>query len=151
MLDVGDSVPDFSLKGSDGKTYSPRTFRGKKWVLYFYPKDKTPGCTQQACDFTSNIERFTARGVPVHGVSGGTVAQKQDFIRDSKIGFPLLADEDNSVAKAFGAWGEKNLYGKKSEGILRMTFLIDESGKIEKVWRSVKVDGHVAKVLDALQ
>ncbi|MEK8022471.1 MAG: thioredoxin-dependent thiol peroxidase [Candidatus Hydrogenedentota bacterium] len=150
MLKADDPVPEFSLKGSDGKTYSPKSLRGKKWVLYFYPKDMTPGCTREACDFTDNIQRFVAGNTIVLGVSGGSMDSKKKFIEESSIGFPLLADEDFLLAKAFGSWGEKKNYGKTYMGLIRSTFLVNESGRIEKVWSNVKVDGHVDKVLDAL-
>lgn len=150
MIGPGDPVPDFTLQGSDGKTWSSKNLRGRPWVLYFYPKDMTPGCTREACDFTDNLRRFLDRNATVLGVSGGSLDSKKAFVEQSSIGFPLLADEDFSVAKAFGAWGEKKNYGKTYFGLIRSTFLVNESGRVEKVWSNVKVDGHAGKVLDAI-
>lgn len=150
MIEVGDTVPEFSLQGSDGKTYAPKNLRGHKWVIYFYPKDMTPGCTREACDFTENIQQFIQRGITVLGVSGGSVESKRKFIASSKIGFPLLADEDFGVAKAFGSYGPRKFLGKSYQGVLRSTFLIDEKGIVEKVWSNVKVKGHADSVLASL-
>lgn len=148
MIESGESVPKFNLQASDGKTYSDENLRGKRWVLFFYPKDETPGCTQEACDFTANLSKFGK--TVILGISGGDVEAKKKFVTNSKLKIPLLADEDSSVAKEFGAWGTKNMYGKVSEGILRTTFLVGPDGKVEKVWKRVKVDGHVDEVLSAV-
>lgn len=147
MLRPGDAVPAFSLPASDGKTYTAKGLRGKRYILYFYPKDQTPGCTREGCDFTTFLPAFRKLGVAVLGVSGGTVESKKKFAKASKIGIPLLADEDLSAAKAFGAWGKKKNYGRTYMGLIRSTFLVSPEGEIEAVWKSVKVEGHAGKVL----
>ena len=150
MLSVGNTVPSFKLSASDDNVYSPATLKGKRWVLFFYPKDMTPGCTVEACTFTAKKRSFSNRETLVLGISGGSLASKQKFVEKEGLKIPLLADEDFSVASKFGAYGPKMLYGKKFNGITRSTFIVGTSGKIEAVWPKVKVDGHIQEVLDFL-
>lgn len=148
----GDKIPAFTAHDQDAK---PRTFADltgpKGLVLYFYPKDQTPGCTLEAQGFRDQLAAFKAAGVHVAGVSPDDVKSHCKFIDKEGLTFPLLADVEHKVLEAFGAWGEKTLYGKKSVGVIRTTVLIDAAGTIKKLWKSVKVDGHVAKVLAAAQ
>ncbi|MCW5879616.1 MAG: peroxiredoxin, partial [Anaerolineae bacterium] len=126
-------------------------FKGKQnVVLYFYPKDNTPGCTTEACDFRDNIARFQSADTVVLGVSCDSVDSHRKFTEKFSLPFPLLSDEDHAVAEKYGVWVEKNMYGKKSMGVQRATFLIDKSGKIAAAWPKVKVDGHVADVAEKL-
>ncbi|HMY57527.1 MAG TPA: peroxiredoxin [Pseudomonadota bacterium] len=144
-LSVGDMAPDFSLPAHDGKTYSLRELLGRRIVLYFYPRDNTPGCTQQACDFRDHSARFSK--TLVLGVSPDSVASHQKFSQKYALPFPLLSDAGAEVAKRYGAYGEKVLYGKKTLGMIRSTFVIDESGRIAQVYGKVSVKGHVERVL----
>lgn len=150
-LEVGAEVPSFSLDSDQGGTIASADLKGSPVVVYFYPKDDTPGCTKEACAFRDRGKEFEALGVKVLGVSPDDVASHAKFRDKYSLDFPLLADTDHAVAEAFGAWREKNMYGKKSMGIARSTFLIDAEGKIAKVWKSVKVDGHDEKVLEAVR
>lgn len=147
-LSVGDLAPDFSLVGDDGQTYSLRELRGRRIVLYFYPKDSTPGCTQEACDFRDQKERFS--GSLILGVSPDSLASHQKFRQKYALNFPLLSDPGAEVAKRYGAYGEKVLYGKKTVGMIRSTFVIDESGRLSQVYGKVSVKGHVERVLSDL-
>lgn len=149
-LEEGTKAPAFTLTADDGSKVKLSDFKGSMVVLYFYPKDDTPGCTREACAFRDRHAELTKLGVKVLGVSPDTVASHVKFREKYKLNFPLLADADHKLAEAWGAWREKNMYGKKSMGIARSTFLIDRQGKIAKVWRSVKVDGHDEKVLEAV-
>jgi peroxiredoxin Q/BCP len=126
-------------------------FKGKPVVLYFYPKDDTPGCTKEACAFRDASSRLKKLGAVVLGVSPDGTASHAKFRDKYDLNFPLLADEDHAVAEAYGAWREKNMYGKKSMGIQRSTYLIDAAGKVARVWKRVQVDGHDSEVLEALQ
>lgn len=150
-LQAGDAAPDFTLPDQDGKTVNLKDFSGKKLVLYFYPKDNTPGCTREACDFRDNIATFNKIKVPVLGVSPDSSASHQKFIAEQGLNFTLLADTDRAMATAYGVFKEKLMYGKKVMGIERTTFIIDEKGKIAQIFTKVKVDGHVAQVLEALK
>ncbi len=151
MLKVGDKAPDFKLKSDKDQEVSLSDFLGKTdVVLYFYPKDNTPGCTKEACSFRDNIEPIQAKNAVVLGVSPDSVKSHQSFINKQNLNFTLLSDPDNKVAKAFGAWGEKRMYGKKYEGILRSTFVIGKDGKIKHVFEKVKPDGHAEEVLGVL-
>lgn len=154
MLKEGERAPDFSLSGVDEKgeerEYGMKEFRGKRVVLYFYPKDNTPGCTLEACDFRDSMNRLVKDGVVVLGVSPDSVASHGRFQEKQGLNFPLLSDPDRSVAERYGAYGEKKMYGKTSMGIIRSTFIISAKGTIEKVWTKVKAKGHVEEVLKAL-
>lgn len=150
-LSVGDIAPDFTLPRDGGDTVTLSALRGGPVVLYFYPRDDTPGCTKEAIGFSEQLEAFTAAGATILGVSRDTVA-KHDKFRDKhdlKVG--LISDEDTTLCEAYGVWVEKNMYGKKSMGIERATYLIDSEGKIAQIWRKVKVPGHVDAVLAAVQ
>ena len=152
-LKIGDKAPAFSLKDTNGKTVKLSDFKGKKVVLYFYPRDMTPGCTKEACGFRDDYAVLRKRGVEVVGVSADSQASHQKFTEAYSLPFTLLSDPDHSVMEAYGAWGEKNMYGKTTTGVLRSTVLIDEAGKIAHIFRKVKTDTHsqdVLKVLDAL-
>lgn len=150
-LSVGDIAPDFTLPRDGGDTVTLSALRGGPVVLYFYPRDDTPGCTKEAIGFSEQLHAFTAAGATILGVSRDTVA-KHDKFRDKhdlKVG--LISDEDTTLCEAYGVWVEKNMYGKKSMGIERATYLIDSEGKIAQIWRKVKVPGHVDAVLAAVQ
>jgi thioredoxin-dependent peroxiredoxin len=151
MPDVGDKAPAFTLEDQSGKTVKLSDFKGKKVVLYFYPKDDTPGCTREACSFRDEHSALQKAGAVVLGVSPDSEASHAKFSGKFKLNFPLLADPDHAVSEKYGAWGEKSLYGRKFMGIQRSTFLIDGSGKVARVWPKVKVDGHVDQVLEAIK
>jgi peroxiredoxin Q/BCP len=144
-------APSFSLKATDGKTVKLSDFKGQPVVLYFYPKDDTPGCTKEACAFRDRQSELKKLGVVVLGVSPDDVASHQAFTKKFELNFPLLADTDHAVAEKYGAWREKNMYGKVSMGIQRSTFLIDKDGKVAQVWKKVSVDGHDQQVIDAVK
>lgn len=150
-LEEGTKAPAFSLTADDGSKVKLADFKGHPLVLYFYPADDTPGCTRQACAFRDRQADLEALGAKVIGVSPDDVGSHGKFRDKFQLNFPLLADPDHAVAEKFGAWREKNMYGKIKLGIARSTFLIDANGVINKVWRSVKVDGHDESVLKALQ
>lgn len=146
-LKEGDKAPNFKAINEKGELVSLSDFKGKKLVLYFYPKDDTPGCTAEACDLRDNYQSFLAKGYEVLGVSPDSVTKHQKFIKKHELPFSLLADEDNAVANAYGTWGEKSMYGKKYMGILRTTFVINEKGKIEKVIEKVDTKNHTAQLI----
>ncbi len=150
MLKDGDKAPDFSLQADTAEEISLKNLKGKKVVLYFYPKDDTPGCTKEACDFRDSYSKFQKSGALIYGVSGDSLDSHRKFKQKYSLPFPLLADPGNKLAETYGAYGEKNMYGKKTMGIIRSTFVIDEKGKIEKVYRHVKVDGHAEALLTQL-
>jgi len=150
MPKEGEPAPDFRLPADDGKTYALRDLRGKKVVLYFYPKDDTPGCTKEACSFRDNLSRVQSKGAIVLGVSKDDLESHAKFREKYSLSFPLLSDPEGKVLSAYGVWKEKNLYGKTFMGIERTTFVIDEGGRIQKVFPRVKVEGHVDEVLAAL-
>jgi peroxiredoxin Q/BCP len=149
-IEVGGKAPAFKLEADDGSEVSLKDFAGKKVVLYFYPKDATPGCTTEACDFRDLKARLTRKGAVVLGVSKDGPASHQKFKEKQKLNFTLLSDPETKVMQAYGAWGEKTMYGKKMTGTIRTTVLISEDGKIRKVWPKVKVAGHAEEVLEAL-
>jgi peroxiredoxin Q/BCP len=149
-IEEGRSAPDFTLRGDDGQEVRLSALRGKPVVLYFYPKDDTPGCTREACSFRDRKSELAEHGAVVLGVSPDDVTSHGRFRDKYGLNFPLLADPGHPVAEAYGAWREKTLYGKKSMGIQRSTFLIDGAGKVRRVWKRVNVDGHDAEVLAAL-
>ena len=150
-VEEGEAAPDFSLPADDGRQVQLSQLRGRPVVLYFYPKDDTPGCTREACAFRDKSAELAARGVAVLGVSPDDVASHGRFRDKYRLNFPLLADAGHQVAERYGAWREKNMYGKKSMGIQRSTFLIDGEGRVRKVWKKVSVDGHDEEVLRALE
>lgn len=150
MLKAGDAAPDFSLLDDEGKTRTLREFRGKRVVLFFYPKADTPGCTTEACEFRDALPRFGKLDAVIIGASPDSVEKQAKF--KEKFGFPysLLADSDHSLAEAFGVWKEKSMYGRTYMGVERTTFLIDETGKISHVFEKVKPAGHAAEVAAVL-
>ena len=149
-LKVGDKAPDFSLPDQDGKTVSLKSLKGKQLVLYFYPKDDTPGCTKEACGFRDSLKAIEKTNTVVLGVSMDDAESHHKFIKKYSLPFPLLCDEDGTVSKAYGVYKLKNMYGKTYWGIERSTFIIDETGKLKAIFRKVKVDGHVDEVQAAL-
>lgn len=151
MLKIGSKAPDFKLQDDEGKTVSLKDFAGKKVVLYFYPRDMTPGCTREACSFTENRAQINKLGAVVLGVSADSVESHKKFKEKYGLSFPLLSDPKREVIEKYGVWQEKVLYGKKSMGIVRSTFVIDEGGKIAHIFSKVKVDGHTEKVLEKLK
>ena len=150
MLEVHQPAPDFTLSDSDGNSVSLSDFRGKKVVLYFYPRDNTPGCTRQACAFAGAYERFRANDVAVIGISKDSTASHRKFADKYNLPFILLSDPELQAIQAFGVWQEKKNYGKVSMGVVRSTFIIDEEGKIEKVMPRVKPDTNAAEILEYL-
>ena len=148
---VGDRAPDFALPNEAGETMTLKHVRGKQVVLYFYPKDDTPGCTKESCDFRDSITPIKKAGAVVLGVSFDGQESHRKFIKKFTLPFTLLSDEDKVVAKAYGVYKEKSMYGKKYWGIERSTFVIDQAGKLKAIFRKVKVDGHVDEVIAALK
>ena len=149
-LSEGAEAPDFTLESDSGETVSLSQLRGKPVVLYFYPKDDTPGCTTEACEFRDAWDKVKGAGAVVLGVSPDTAASHKKFKSKFKLPFPLLADPDHTVAERYGAWGERSMYGRKFQGILRTTFVIGPDRRIKKVFERVKPKGHAAQVLEAL-
>ncbi|MFT7183797.1 MAG: peroxiredoxin Q/BCP [Oceanicoccus sp.] len=150
-MNIGDMIPDIKLPSSSGKEVSLHDFKGKNIILYFYPKDDTPGCTKEACEFRDSHSDFSDLNAVVIGVSKDPLAKHEKFINKYELPFELLADEKFELLKAFDAWKEKSMFGKKYMGIVRSTFLINEEGKLVKEWKKVKVTDHVKEVLEALQ
>ena len=150
-LTVGDKAPGFTLPASTGQTISLEALTGKKVVLYFYPRDDTPGCTKEACGFRDTHAAFAAAGVEILGISADSVQTHAKFTAKYGLVFPLLSDTTKSVATAYGAWGEKKVRGRTVIGMKRMTFLINEEGMIQRIWSTVKPDNHTAEVLAAIQ
>ena len=149
MLQVGDDAPDFTAKNQMGTDMKLSDFRGRRVVLYFYPKDDTPGCTKQACSLRDGFSTFETENIVVLGVSMDDENSHRKFVSKYKLPFTLLADTDHAVADAYGSYGEKNFAGKNYMGVLRKTFLIDETGKIKRIFDKVKVDEHADEVLRA--
>ncbi len=147
MLQEGDQFPEFNLQDQNSNTHTLEDLKGEKSVLYFYPKDDTPGCTVEACNFRDNLPHF--KGIKVFGVSPDDPKSHGKFIKKFELNFPLLADVDKKLSEAAGIWVEKSMYGKKYMGVDRTTFLLDENGKIAKIWRKVKPEGHAEEVLAA--
>jgi peroxiredoxin Q/BCP len=147
---IGKPVPPFSLNDDRGGVVTPETLRGAWTVLYAYPKDATPGCTTEACDFRDNWARVQSAGARVYGISKDSVASHQKFVANQALPFPLLSDPDKALLTPLGAFGKKVMYGKEVEGIIRSTFLVDPEGVVRHVWPKVSVKGHVQEVLDVL-
>ena len=149
-LEPGDTAPDFTLDDADGKPVALSDYRGRKLVVYFYPAAMTPGCTTQACDFRDNLDSLAAAGYAVLGISPDTPAKLTKFRERDRITFPLLSDPDREVLQAYGAWGEKTMYGKTVTGVIRSTFVVDEEGRVELAQYNVKATGHVARLRQEL-
>ena len=150
MLKVGDKAPEFSLVADSGEKVSLKDYKGKKVVLYFYPKDMTSGCTQEACDFRDNIKKIEKKNAVVIGVSPDDTKSHNKFKDKYELPFTLLSDETKTMLNDYGVWQEKSMYGRKYMGVVRTTFIIDEKGKIEKIYEKVKVPGHIEEILDKL-
>jgi peroxiredoxin Q/BCP len=146
-LKVGDKAPDFTMKNQEGKEYSLKDYKGKKVVLYFYPKDDTPGCTAESCNLRDNYSSLKKKGYEVIGVSVDSEKSHKKFATKFDLPFNLLADTEKKMVNDYGVWGEKSMFGKKYMGIIRTTFIIDETGKIEKVIKDVETGDHTAQVL----
>ena len=151
MLDVGDKIPNFELPTNGDGMLSNKDLKGKTVVLYFYPKDMTPGCTTEAQDFRDQIKAFEKAGAVIVGVSKDSVKRHDNFVAKQELPFQLISDEEGSLCEDFGVWVEKNMYGKKFMGIQRATFVIDGTGKIKHAWPKVKVKGHADEVLEVVQ
>jgi len=151
MPEIGRKAPDFSLPDENGSLVSLNDFKGKKLVLYFYPKDSTPGCTTEARDFTARKQEFDAAGAVILGASKDSLKRHQNFISKQELKITLLSDEDGLLCDAYGVWIQKKLYGREYMGIERATFLIDQEGIIRNIWHKVKVKGHVDAVLEAVK
>ena len=147
MLREGDQAPDIRLRTEAGEEFRLSDLKGKRVVLYFYPKADTPGCTTEACEFRDEIKAFAQKGIPVVGVSPDNAAAQSRFKQKYSLPFTLLADAEKSAAEAYGVWREKNMYGRKVMGIVRTTFVIGPDGTIEKIYSNVKAKGHAAQVL----
>ncbi len=148
-LKIGDKSPEFSLPAHDGNTVSLASLKGKNVVIYFYPKDDTPGCTMESKDFRDHMDAFTSANTVIFGISKDSIKSHVKFKEKYCLPFPLLSDEDGDMCETFDVWKEKSMYGKTYMGIERSTFLIDAGGKIRGIWRKVKVEGHVQEVLAA--
>jgi peroxiredoxin Q/BCP len=151
MIDPGKKAPVFSLPDQEGRKHALADYAGRPVVLYFYPKDDTPGCTKESCAFQDNLPKFKKSKAAVFGVSVLNSASKAKFAAKYGLTFPLLADEDHAVMEKYGVWQEKSMYGKKYMGVARTTYLIGPDGKVVKRWDGVKVDGHAEEVLAAVQ
>ena len=151
MIETGKKAPAFALKDQDGRTHKLSDYEGRPVVLYFYPKDDTPGCTAEACAFRDNLPRFQGGKAQVLGVSILDEKSKAKFASKYSLNFPLLADPDHAVAEKYGAWQKKSRYGREYMGIARTTYLIDGAGKVAKRWDNVKVDGHAEEVLEEIK
>ena len=151
MIEVGQKAPEFCLPNSDEVEICLKDLRGKWVVLYFYPKDNTPGCTTEALDFTAHLEEFEKLGAIVIGISPDSCASHKRFIEKKELKVTLLCDTEKEVLRAYGAWGKKKMYGKEYEGVIRTTYLIDPEGNVAAVWPKVRVKGHVEAVLEKLK
>ncbi|MFC0215948.1 thioredoxin-dependent thiol peroxidase [Paenibacillus chartarius] len=150
-LTAGEMAPDFTLPASNGEQITLSQYRGRKVVLFFYPQDLTPSCSNEACDFRDYTAEFRQLGVEVLGISPDDLKRHGKFVEKYTLPYPLLSDEGHRIAELFGVWGPKKLYGREYMGLIRSTFLIDEEGRIAKEWRNIKVKGHVQNVLDAVK
>lgn len=151
MIEEGKKAPDFKLKNQNGETITLKDFRGKNVVLYFYPKDNTSGCTKEACNFRDEFPKFKNVDAVILGVSPDSAASHKKFAEKYDLPFNLLSDEEKVVLGEYGVWQEKSMYGKKYMGVVRTTVVIDENGKIKKIFPKVKVEGHNKEVLEALK
>ena len=149
-LKKGDIAPDFKGVDQHGNTVSLKGFKENKLILYFYPKDNTPGCTAEACNLRDNYDLWLSKGYKVVGVSPDSLASHQKFAEKHQLPFPLIADEEKKIIKAYGAWGPKKLYGREYEGLLRTTFIIDENGRIEEIFTKVKTKDHTNQILKTI-
>ena len=149
-LSKGDKAPEFHGLNQNNENVSLETFKGKKLILYFYPKDNTPGCTAESCNLNDNYEAWLAKGYEVVGVSPDSVASHKKFADKFKFGFNLIADTEKEMLQAYGVWGEKSMYGKKYMGVLRTTFIIDENGIIEEIFEKVDTANHTDQIIKAL-
>lgn len=147
-MEVGDKFPNYKLQDENGETFDSKQMKGKRYVLYFYPKDNTSGCTRQAVAFSQSLPEFEALGLTVIGVSKDSVASHRKFVDSKELTIKLLSDPEHKLLEAAGAWGTKMMYGKETTGTIRTTFIIGADGKVEAVWKKVKVDGHIEKVLE---
>lgn len=150
ILTIGTIAPNFSLPAIDGKKYSLKDFKGKKIVLYFYPKDDTSGCTAEACSFRDSLSAIKKKGAIVIGVSPDGIKSHEKFVSKYDLNFPVLSDESKEMVTEYGVWQEKSMYGRKYMGVVRTTYVIDENGKISHIFPKVKVDGHTEEILKAL-
>ena len=150
MIEVGQAAPSFSARNEENKDVNLEQFKGKKIVLYFYPKDDTPGCTIEAQDFSELKASFEEKNTVILGVSKDSAESHEKFCNKYNLGIQLLSDPEMDLINSYGVWREKNMYGKKSMGLVRSTFLINENGEIEKIWNNVRAKGHAAKVLEFL-
>ncbi|MEM9644954.1 MAG: thioredoxin-dependent thiol peroxidase [Planctomycetota bacterium] len=150
-IEPGKKAPAFTLKDESGNKVKLADLKVQAVVIYFYPRDNTPGCTKEACAFRDQYKKLTDMGVKLFGVSTDSAESHQKFIDKFDLPFPLLVDEDHKMSEKYGAWREKNMYGKKSMGIQRSTYVIDQDGKVAKLWKRVKVDGHDTQVIEAVQ
>ncbi len=149
-LNVGDSAPEFTGKDQNGKALSLSDYKGKKLIVFFYPKDNTPGCTAEACNLRDNYELLQSKGFELLGVSADSEKKHQNFIEKHSLPFPLIADTEKEVINAFGVWGPKKFMGKEFDGIHRTTFLIDEDGKVSHIFKKVKTKTHTEQILEEL-
>jgi len=149
-LKSGDMAPDFTLPSNDGKEISLKDFRGKKVVIFFYPKDDTPGCTKEACSFRDNLSKVRKKGAEILGISADSVASHRKFSEKFDLTFPLLSDESKNVLKSYGVWKQKTFMGRKYMGIERTTFIINEDGTISHIFSRVKVEGHTDDVIEKI-
>jgi thioredoxin-dependent peroxiredoxin len=149
-LNIGDKAPDFNAVNQDGENISLSDYAGNKVILYFYPKADTPGCTAESCNLRDNYDDLLGRGFKIIGASADDQKKQKKFAEKHNLPFPLIADTEKEVLKAYGAWGEKQMYGKTYEGVIRKTFVIDENGNIEKVFDKVKTKDHAAQILEAM-
>ncbi len=149
MIEEGSQFPSFSLSDQDGNVHTLESLKGKRTLIYFYPKDDTTGCTKEACEFRDTLPSF--KDVQVIGVSPDPVKSHRKFVDKYSLNFPLLADTEKELVESLGIWVEKSMYGRKYMGVLRSTYLLDENGKIEKIWSNVKPEGHAAEVLSTLE
>ena len=147
-MEVGDRFPDFVLQDENGEVFDSKQLEGVRYVIYFYPKDNTGGCTREAQAFTEMLPQFMMRNIPVIGVSKDSVASHRKFIDSKELRIKLLSDPEHKLLEASGAWGTKVMYGKETTGNIRSTFIVGKDGKVEAAWKKVKVDGHVEKVLE---